>query len=268
MNIEVYPLPSTDFTYNNSDFCYPPATVQFFNNSSGASAYSWDFDNGNTSTLTNPSTTFSAGIYNITLTSSNIYNCSDNFDTTIIVYDTPIADFILSSDTICLRDSIAFNSTSLYTDSISWDFGNGDISNFDFELFYTDTGIYSVTLYAFNTAGNCIDTSDNSISIYVKNSPVADFDFLNTLSTTDPRGGRIEFFNQSQFANYYQWEFDFNYTTFEENPVYDYSYNTDGNYEFTLYSIAENGCLDSITKSIYVSFEKGLFVPNVFALLI
>ena len=89
------------------------------------------------------------------------------------------------------------------------------------------------------------------------------------MSTTDPRGGRIEFFNQSQFANYYQWEFDFNYTTFEENPIYDYSYNTDGNYEFTLYSIAENGCLDSITKSIYVSFEKGLFVPNVFnALLI
>ena len=46
VNIEVYPLPSTDFTYNNSDFCYPPATVQFFNNSSGASAYSWNFDNG------------------------------------------------------------------------------------------------------------------------------------------------------------------------------------------------------------------------------
>jgi PKD repeat protein len=52
-------------------------TVTFTNNSTGATSYSWDFGDGNNSTLANPVYTYAAGgNYTVTLTATN-GNCSD-----------------------------------------------------------------------------------------------------------------------------------------------------------------------------------------------
>ncbi|HRG89965.1 MAG TPA: PKD domain-containing protein, partial [Chitinophagales bacterium] len=57
-------------------FGCPPLVVSFTNQSTGATTYSWEFDNSNTSTLANPTATFSQpGIYNVLLTACNGSQC-------------------------------------------------------------------------------------------------------------------------------------------------------------------------------------------------
>ncbi len=67
-----------DFNYTIDSSLKSIYTVHFTNNSSGATEYSWDFGDGNTSVLPNPTHTYSApGVYNVTLNAQNYcYNQS------------------------------------------------------------------------------------------------------------------------------------------------------------------------------------------------
>ena len=58
-------------------------TIFFFNNTSiGANSYTWDFNDGNTNTSTNPNHQYSlTGSFNVTLVATNSSGC--NHDTTI-----------------------------------------------------------------------------------------------------------------------------------------------------------------------------------------
>ncbi len=65
--------------------CQTPATIQFNNTSINASSYVWDFGNGTTSTLSNPTATYDMpGTYTVSLIASGNALCG-NSDTTIIV---------------------------------------------------------------------------------------------------------------------------------------------------------------------------------------
>ena len=60
--------PVADFTVNDSIFCNVPATVNFTNTSYYSNSYYWDFGDGNTSTSTNPSHSYSNfGTYTVSL---------------------------------------------------------------------------------------------------------------------------------------------------------------------------------------------------------
>ncbi len=74
-------LPNAGYTYNNNVL-----TVDFSNNSTGASSFSWDFGDGNISTQMNPTHTYGAnGNYNACLTVTN--SCgSDQYCESISVF--------------------------------------------------------------------------------------------------------------------------------------------------------------------------------------
>lgn len=77
--ITVDQLPSASFTHFETAL-----TVSFANTSANATSYLWDFGNGQTSTLPNPTHTYATdGIYTVTLIASN--NCGD--DTTTVTID-------------------------------------------------------------------------------------------------------------------------------------------------------------------------------------
>jgi len=66
------------FSTNQLQFCSSPATIDFTNNSTNASSYDWDFDDGNTSQAENPSHTFlSDGDYTVLLTANSLLCGSD-----------------------------------------------------------------------------------------------------------------------------------------------------------------------------------------------
>jgi len=79
-----------DFPSMVADFDIPPsicapATVTFQNFSAGATDYFWDFGNGQTSTDSVPSTTYtSSGVYNVMLVANNVDGTTCNLTDTII----------------------------------------------------------------------------------------------------------------------------------------------------------------------------------------
>lgn len=86
-----------------------------------ADSYNWEFQNGETSTDSDPSTTYlDAGIYTIKQTVENLtWGCVDSAFVNIEIKDLPEPIIQLSADTICLGDDLDLLITN-YNDSSSY----------------------------------------------------------------------------------------------------------------------------------------------------
>ena len=263
-SINVYPSPTSSFTYVATDPCYLPISVDFTNTSLLSNNFEWNFGNGQTSSTNNPSTIFdSIGNYNIQLISGNSYNCYDTLNNffDVVNKQVPIANFNFN-DSICLRDTTFFNSTTLFSDSLVWNLGNGITSYGDaISYVYDSSGQYNITLFAFNTGSGCSDTLQSINSLNVLSSPVADFN-INQIQSDEPLSGSLEFINNSEEADSYLWDFANIDSSSEEYPIYYYRYDFDGTYYYTLYTFNNYGCVDSLTKDLYIFYKKTLFIPN------
>ena len=103
--VTVYPLPVAGFTAA-SGACVGE-TVTFTNTSTGASTYSWDFGDGTTSTLSDPTHAYGgSGTFTIELTATTAFGCVDITTTTILVDTIPIPLF--EADTVCLLGVTSF----------------------------------------------------------------------------------------------------------------------------------------------------------------
>jgi gliding motility-associated-like protein len=81
--------PTAAFTVSPNSFTNSTETINFSNNSTGAIGYSWDFGDGQTSTLENPSHVYSEINSNIlaTLTASSPFGCTSSFSVVILYID-------------------------------------------------------------------------------------------------------------------------------------------------------------------------------------
>ena len=260
VSITVHPVPVSNFTFVSSNTCYTPVVVTMTNTSTGAINYSWDFGNGQTSSNTNTSVTYTnPGTYLISLVAENQYGCQAEYNETITVYPTPVAQFQLPASVACANDVLFFESESLFADSVNWIMGDGSIlSGTPVNYAYTNPGNYFITLIAFG-AGGCGDTLVSNFSITINPDPVANFEYVN-VQIPDPLNGTVEFTNLSQGATNYMWFFANDTTSTETNPIHQF-YNY-GTYNTTLVAINEFGCTDTIAMDIVVDFFNGLFLPN------
>ena len=163
--IQVLDLPTAMFSVVSISNCFNDNTFDFNNASSGAVSYTWDFNDGNTSTAINPSHQYNlTGAFNVTLVATNSSGCSH--DTTmgpIHVYPNP--NLLASIDTNLLCDSntaVNFTGSSSNTSIANWSWrtGDGNISNTivgNLAYNYNATGIFNPTLLATSTNG-CIDS--------------------------------------------------------------------------------------------------------------
>ncbi len=150
---------TASFTASQTTGC-APQVVYFTNSSSaGATSYSWNFGNGATSVLKNPSTTYtSPGTYNVTLTVSFGSSYTSTTSSTIVVYDKPAVTFTVAKTTGCRPHSAAFTSTVTPNApgpvSYLWSFGDGhtDTAANPTNL-YTVAGTYAVSLTVTNGSG-------------------------------------------------------------------------------------------------------------------
>lgn len=89
-HVEVLPEVDADFNYTVSNF----TEVQFNNNSSGSSGYTWDFGDGNTSTDSSPSHNYlQNGSYDVQLIANNDDNCQDTITQAILIEGLSTEDF-------------------------------------------------------------------------------------------------------------------------------------------------------------------------------
>jgi gliding motility-associated-like protein len=134
----------------------------------------WDFGDGNTSTVSDPSHIFTfPGTYIIKLNVVTQNQCASSFADTVRVYRTPVVS-ITSRDTLCLNTSEQFQGVLAQADTAikwQWNFGNNKASQQqNTNTSYNATGNYVVQLTAANKIG-CSDTL--SKNVYVATPPTA-----------------------------------------------------------------------------------------------
>lgn len=229
-------------------------TVNFTSTSSGASSWQWDFGDGNTSTLENPSHTYAApGTYIVSLLVPNNMGCDGYASDTVIIAPFPVPSFTTTPG--CPGSNSTANNTSTIasgTMSYQWTMngavpGTSIAQNPSFQ--YATGGTYSIQLIATSDVG-CVDSITQNIVIPYMPNP--EFTFTNECV-----GTANSFTDQSTVTNgtITQWNWDFGDGTpagNTQNPTHVYA--TTGTFNVTLTPITNDGCLGpTITHQVTVT---------------
>ncbi|MES2593128.1 MAG: PKD domain-containing protein [Bacteroidota bacterium] len=153
------PLPIAAFNMPAYDGC-EPEQICFTNNSQYNVSNTWEFGDGNISNAPNPCYTyFSAGTFNVRLTTTGPGGQTDMFDTIVNIYPRPQANFSATPTLVQIPNTQAqFLNLSIDGDSCFWNFGDGATSSAQNpQHAYTSVGHYDVTLIASNQYG-CVDS--------------------------------------------------------------------------------------------------------------
>lgn len=249
--ITINPRPVADFTAPITSKCEPPLTVNFQDLSTGgAVSWQWDFGDGNTSTLQNPTHTYNSyGSFTVTLIVTNGFGCTDTFVRTNYII---IRRASISISPFPVRGCIPYTVSPVPTitsvdavTSYSWDFGDGGTSTLANPTYtYTAQGTYTVKLFI-TTSSGCTDSLVIPAAVRVGSKPVADFS-----ATPIPVCGRqpVFFTDLSVPADEWLWDFGDGGISVLQNPIY--SYNDTG--YFTVQLIAtNNGCADTMIRVNY-----------------
>ncbi len=256
---------NASFTYTNTG----GGNVNFTSTSTGTtvgSAYSWNFGDGNTSAIMNPSNTYTTnGNYAVQLKVTS-GTCSDSVWATVPISTLPCT--ITPSFTYSNTSSgqIYFVSTSTGTStstSYVWNFGDGNFgySNPIYHNYATN-GTYTVILTLSNTFSTTTTCSaSTSQTILITTSPCstainASFTYTNT------GGGNVNFTSTSTGTNVsttYNWNFGDSNTSTVMNPSHNYGAN--GNYFVSLY-IANGTCTDTTAASVLISGLPCAIAPS------
>ncbi|MEQ8623621.1 MAG: PKD domain-containing protein [Vicingaceae bacterium] len=245
-------IPTADFSYVVKSMCLNQNQISFTNHSTQGLNYTWDFGDGNSSTLSNPTYSYAdSGNYRVKLIVSDSIGCSSfkQANQVIRIEKTPELEFTVS-DTLGCDTSQQF-SFNCPTDSIAnwlWDFGDGTTSNTQNPSHtYSSKGVYNIKLITTNQF-NCLDTLEKLNYINVYKEPHLDF---SSSLTSGCRPLNVSFYNDStNKGSSLSWSFgdgrrlnsDSITTTFDSS----------GSYSITLISSYQNGCIDSITKPNFI----------------
>lgn len=175
---------TADFAAGLTNGCTVPFTVQFNNQSSNGGTYSWNFGDGGTSTLTNPSHTYTTfGTYNVYL-NANGGTCGTN-----AITKSAYIDINANNPCIVVMNPTTTNQTQSTCSGILFD--PGGASNYQDQITSTITiapaGASTVTL---NFASFALENNYDYLYIYdgsTTNSPL-----IGTYTGTNlPNGGTI-----------------------------------------------------------------------------
>jgi gliding motility-associated-like protein len=245
--------PAANFTASPLSGC-SPQVVNFQDLSTGnPTSWSWDFGNGNTSVLQNPTATyFIPGTYTVTLTATNATGSNTLTRTQYIsVYDIPSVNFSVDNQSGCFPLRVQFTDLSTAgagntNISWQWDFGNGITSTLQnpFVVFLA-AGTFNVTLKVTNDKG-CVKTISRPNYITVTTGVTAGF--TNTQPTVCQPPADITFTNTSTGPAVLSWFWDFGdgNTSTLQNPVHQYSGTGGGNFTVTLVTTSTAGCQDTV----------------------
>jgi len=242
--IKVYGA-KADFAFTQDRQCFP-VRATFEDKSAQAVSWFWDFGNGITSTEKNPVITFHsmpADSFSLRITTAE--GCTSLVKKAGLI----LLDGKMQMEYSGQCKPLAVNFSAYPSEGISWEwfFGDGQTAvGHSTQHQYLENGQFPV--YAIGTgAGGCRDTvrADSMIRVF---SPKADF------TSPTPAGcapSVVEFFDHSQHAVGWKWDFGDGTTASIQNPVK--LYERPGVYDIKLIVYAANGCSDSISFADYVT---------------
>jgi PKD repeat protein len=260
--IEVYPDPAAGFTVNDSDQCANTNVFNFTNTTTigyGGVNYTWDFGDGDTSTLQHPTKTYTLqGPITVDLKAVSLSGCRDSVRHNIMVYPKPMVAFTINDSTQCLNgNSFSFNNQttiSVGTLTYNWDFGDGNTSTAQHPTHvYLVPGTYSVKLKVISNVA-CTDSLSRIVIVHPK--PAVNFTMNDSGQCVN--GNNFIFTNNSSIVtgtNTYEWTFGDGGTSTLDNPLH--TYNTLGTYNIKLVATSDFGCKDSISYQSIIHPKPG-----------
>lgn len=251
--ITVNPSPSASFTTSGNG-CTVPFGVNFTNTSSSAPGitYAWNFGNGQTSTLQNPTTVTytNAGTFNVALTVTDANSgCSALSNQSIVISNFQAG--INAPSTVCEGQPVQFlNNSTVGANSFAWNSGGaGNSSSQNPTFTYNTPGTYTVTLTAQNTTSGCSASTVHQITVLP--APTPSF-------TATPTSGcsplAVNFTNTSTGTGTFVWNFGDGASFTGQNPS-GHTYSGNGTYSVELVMTGTNGCSDSITLANLITLS-------------
>ncbi len=250
-------------TFNAPASC-DKSGVQFVNTSvltTGSVKYLWEFGDGTTSVLINPTHVYPTyGTYTAKLTATSNYGYVSTVSHTVTVYENPQAEF--GSNNVCEGSVSTFSDGSIIpagTPSYQWNFGDGSAiaTGANPTHQYTKTGVYEVSMIV--TANGCSSESKN----FVTYAPRAVPNFTPSAATCNSED--VVFTNSSTLSAGnmgYSWDFGDNTTGTALSPSHRYT--ASGTINIVLTVTTDLGCINTISKQITLteapiaSFATGL----------
>lgn len=212
--------------------------ISFANTSIHSTSWFWDFGDGGSSTIENPSHTYSMpGNYSVCMVATGACGADTLCQSITVICPGPVAAYTSS----VTNTSVAFTNASTQATSWFWDFGDGNHSaspNPSHQ--YGNPGTYTVCLVVSNACE--VDSLCQQITVDCPE-PNAAFSFVNNLLT-------IDFTNTSTLATSQIWDFGDGNTAFSSNPAHTYS--AAGTY--TVCQVVFNSCgVDTLCQQVTVS---------------
>jgi gliding motility-associated-like protein len=187
--------PVVNFTPKSITGCNP-VSVDFIDSSITlfGSVYQWNFGDGSTSSMQNPSHTYTApGYYPVSLMITTPQGCSSSLVVPETVHDAPlpVAEFTMSNQKVTMLFPV-INFSDMSTGAVKWEWNFGDgrgtsqIENPSYS--YQDTGTYTVSLIVESVYG-CIDTIygevhvSDAFTLYIPNAFTPNGDNINDVFT-------------------------------------------------------------------------------------
>lgn len=200
-----------------------PLTVRFTDTSTDQpSSWTWDFGDGATSALQNPSHTYTkSGTYTVRLDAKN--SLGSCWNTSTITVSSLAASFSASQTSGLAPLTVRFTDTSTDQPTAwTWDFGDGATSALQNPSHtYTTTGVYPVTLKVTNGYDGWIAASPSQIAVY--SLPAVSFA---AVPVTGTAGTTVAFTDTSTGAPTplaWYWDFGDGYTSTYQSPSHQYA---------------------------------------------
>lgn len=233
-----------------------PLMVTITNTSKNATQFSWDFGNGQSSTVSQPSIIYtSQGKYDISLIAMDALGNSDTLKVTkaVTVNSIPNANFTFTTNSACLKNNqVSFINTSIGGHFYTWDFGDGNTSNLPNPFHsYLVSGNYIVSLQVSDSLG-CSSFKQSTQPITIYKEPV--FDFTSSTSFACDTSESISFTCPNNNIVTWHWDFgDGTYSNFQ-NPIH--TYKSSGVFSVSLVGTTLFGCSDTIYKTNFITVNK------------
>ena len=272
--ISIFPKPKSDFYFSDTVICFPKSitTINTSSTSLNSLSYKWTVSGASTfaiandtsylgTTVTIPDNTSGAfRNYEIRLMVQNSFGCKDSISKTINVPTRPIADFVLSNDSVCSYQVVQTTNQSLYGNSFKWMQNASSLSINNSDSFNASISIpihtsisdssYLIKLIVTNSIG-CKDSLEKTIVSFPK--PVSKY-------VTDINIGcsplTINFTNNSIYKTpaTNNWQLESNTTDTSLNPSHTFngSIYHDTTYSISLITTSIDGCRDTSTSQVFV----------------
>lgn len=247
------------FTNSTPTGCIVPETISFQNLSSGSGTlgYLWNFGDGNTSTASQPTHTYtSPGNYVARLIVTNNTGCVDTFFHPTSINIGVLRASFSAPNTICAGTAFSLTTTTVPTPvAVRWNFGDGTSStDINPVKLYNNSGTYNIKLIV--GTGNCADSTTKTITV----KPRSVTAFTGSPLTGCSLPHTVNFTNSSTSAISYNWSFGDGSSSTDVSPAH--TYTSAGNYTVTLITTNANGCTDTLRKTDYVKIQRPQVVIN------